>query len=89
MSVATKINNIRFRAQPCAKRDLSSIEIQPSNCQFSAECKSFVPALKAMFILSGPPATVPACACRQLSSASAFSRVDRGRFVKFRSRRTK
>jgi len=45
-------------AQPCAKRVLRSTEIEPSNCQFSAECSPLVTARKAMFILSGLPGTV-------------------------------
>jgi len=40
-------------AQPCAKRALSSTEIQLANDQFSAECNPPVPAWKAMFVCSG------------------------------------
>src|SRR5208282_2765745 len=45
---AAKMDKVRFMAQPCAKHLLSSTEIQPSNRQFSAECRPPVPGRKAM-----------------------------------------
>jgi hypothetical protein len=42
------MDNIRFMAQRCAKRVLSSTEIQLSNGWFSAECRPPVPARKVM-----------------------------------------
>ena len=53
MNAAAKMANVRLMAQTCAKRDLSSTEIQPSSCQFSAECRPPVPARKAMLVRSG------------------------------------